>query len=138
MVQLFSVLDILPQREPFILIDAMLHYDDNKTTTSFEIKDCSLFLSGDRLTTTGVIENIAQTCAARIGYINKFILKRDISAGFVAAIKKLEICQWPHIGDVITTDIEVQAEVFDMMRAMAIVRLGGKEIATAECRMHNS
>ena len=117
------------------MIDAMLHYDDTRTTTSFEIRDNNLFLSADRLTSCGVIENIAQTCAARIGYINKYILKRDITAGVVAAIKKFEIHEWPHIGDVITTDVEVQAEAFGMMLAMATVRLDGKEIATAEVKM---
>ena len=117
------------------MIDAMLHYDDTRTTTSFEIRDSNLFLSADRLTSCGVIENIAQTCAARIGYINKYILKRDITAGVVAAIKKFEIHEWPHIGDVITTDIEVQAEAFGMMLAMATVRLDGKEIATAAVKV---
>lgn len=140
MVQLLSVLDILPQQEPFIMIDAMLHYDDTRTTTSLEIRDSSIFLSGDRFTSSGVIENIAQTCAARIGYINKYILKRDITAGVVAAIKKFEISEWPHIGDVITTDVEIQAEAFGMMLAMATVRLDGKEIATAEIKLtiHNA
>ena len=119
------------------MIDAMLHYDDTRTTTSFEIRDSCLFLSADRFTSCGVIENIAQTCAARIGYINKYILKRDITAGVVAAIKKFEIHEWPHIGDVITTDVEVQAEAFGMMLAMATVRLDGKEIATAEVKLKN-
>ena len=122
------------------MIDAMLHYDDTRTTTSFEIRDSCLFLSGDRFTSSGVIENIAQTCAARIGYINKYILKRDITAGVVAAIKKFEISEWPRIGDVITTDVEIQAEAFGMMLAMATVRLDGREIATAEIKLtiHNA
>ena len=117
------------------MIDAMLHYDDTRTTTSFEIRDNNLFLSADRLTSCGVIENIAQTCAARIGYINKYILKKEISAGVIAAIKKFEIHEWPRIGDVITTDLEVQAEAFGMMLTMATVRLDGREIATAEVKM---
>ena len=120
------------------MIDAMLRFDDTTTATSFEVRKGCLFLSGDRLTTTGVIENIAQTCAARIGYINKYILKREITAGVVAAIKKLEIHEWPHIGDVITTDVEVQAEAFGMMLATATVRLDGREIAAAECKMYNA
>ena len=117
------------------MIDAMLHYDDTRTTTSFEIRDSCLFLSADRFTSCGVIENIAQTCAARIGYINKYILKRDITAGVVAAIKNFEIHEWPRIGDVITTDLEVQAEVFGMVLATATVRLDGKAIATAEVKV---
>lgn len=128
---------LLPQQEPFVMVSRLVQLDDVRTVCEMDVCADNIFVDDGHLSASGLIENIAQTCAARIGYINKYILKRDITAGVVAAIKKFEIHEWPHIGDVITTDVEVQAEAFGMMLAMATVRLDGKEIATAEVKLKN-
>ena len=73
-----DVLELLPQRPPFVMIDQLLHFDEVVTTTRFEIRPDNLFAEGPVLNPCALVENIAQTCAARMGYINQYILKETV------------------------------------------------------------
>lgn len=130
-----DIQEILPQQKPFVMVDTLLHFDMTKTVTSFEIKSDNLFVSGDRFSSSGIIENMAQTCSARIGYINKYILKKKIDAGVVGAVKNLEIYHSPHVGDVVTTEIEVKEEVFGMILVVARTYINETLIAEGEMKM---
>lgn len=74
--QSIDIHTLLPQQEPFVMVGALTCYDDTDVQTCTKINDDNLFTVGGRFATAGMIENIAQTCAARIGYVNKYILKR--------------------------------------------------------------
>ena len=130
-----DIQEILPQQKPFVMVDTLLHFDMTKTVTSFEIKSDNLFVSGDRFSSSGIIENMAQTCSARIGYINKYILKKKIDAGVVGAVKNLEIYHSPHVGDVVTTEIEVKEEVFGMILVVARTYVNETLIAEGDMKM---
>ena len=68
-----DVRTLLPQQPPFIMIDKLVHYDEVLTTTTFEVRSDNIFIEGDELNPCALVENIAQTCAARMGYINSYI-----------------------------------------------------------------
>ena len=81
------------------------------------------------------MENIAQTCAARIGFVNKYILKKGIQLGFIGAVRNFEVLELPKVGDVITTRVEVKEEVFGMTLADAIITCGEKVLVTSEMKI---
>jgi len=81
------------------------------------------------------MENIAQTCAARIGYINKYILKKGIQLGFIGAVRNFEVISLPEVGDVITTRVEVKEEVFGMTLAEAVIMCGDKVLVTSDMKI---
>ena len=62
---------LLPQQEPFVLIDRLVHFDEERTTTLFTVREDHLFYEDGHLNACALVENIAQTCAARMGYINQ-------------------------------------------------------------------
>jgi len=95
----------------------------------------NLFVEQGRFTAEGLMENIAQTCAARIGYVNKFILKKGIQIGFIGAVRNMEVTSLPRVGDKITTVVEVQEEVFGMTLASAIVTCNGTVLASTEIKI---
>lgn len=130
-----NILELLPQREPFIAVGSLLHFDMETTITLTKITDESLFVSNGELSSSGVIENIAQTCATRIGYINKYILKKGIQIGFIGAIRKLEIYRLPKVGETIKTTINVVEEVFGMTLVSATVFVGEELIADTEMKI---
>lgn len=68
--------ELLPQQEPFIMVGKLVSFDMGKTVTQTLIEDKNIFVESGVFTASGIIENIAQTCATRIGYINKYILKK--------------------------------------------------------------
>jgi predicted hotdog family 3-hydroxylacyl-ACP dehydratase len=88
-----------------------------------------------KMSASGLIENIAQTCAARIGYVNKYILKKGIQIGFIGAIRNMEVIELPQVGDLIMTTVDVQEEVFGMTLAYATVTCGGKTLVNTEIKI---
>lgn len=129
-----NVLDLIPQRPPFIMIDCLTHFDPVITSSRFTVRDNNLFFSEGRLLASGLIENIAQTCAARIGYINR-LSNEVIKLGFIGAVRNLKIYKTPLAGDTIYTTITVKEEVFQMTLVDAVVKLNDETIAEAEMKI---
>lgn len=127
--------ELLPQQEPFVMIGRLTAFDEKLTVTETEISEGNIFVDNGRLSASGLIENIAQTCAARIGYVNKYILKKGVQIGFIGAIRNLEVESLPQVGETVETRVEVIEEVFGMTLANAIVRCGGEIIATTEMKI---
>lgn len=71
--------ELLPQQEPFVMVGTLVRIDERTTVTQTVIKESNIFVDGKSLSASGLVENIAQTCATRIGYVNKYILKREYS-----------------------------------------------------------
>ena len=127
---------ILPQRAPFIMVGQLLHYDEIVTSTRFQITEDNLFCQNGVFVASGIVENIAQTCAARIGYINKYILHKDVNIGFIGAVRNLEIVQLPKVGETIETRIEVLSSSFGLTLARGEVRLlDGTLLAEGEMKI---
>lgn len=91
-----DIIELIPQRYPFIMIDRLTYFDPIVTTSKFKVCYDNIFLDEGHFSATGLIENIAQTCAARIGYINR--LNHDVvRLGFIGAIRNLKIFRTPKV-----------------------------------------
>ncbi|MDR3188740.1 MAG: pseudouridylate synthase [Prevotellaceae bacterium] len=130
-----SIPELLPQRPPFVMVDALLRCDDEVTVTSLLVRDDNIFCDNGRLTEAGVIENIAQTCAARMGYISKYICNGTVKLGFIGAIRNMELLRMPQAGETITTRISTVEEIFQMTLVSAEVCAGEELIASAEMKI---
>ena len=130
-----NIKELLPQREPFIMVGQLLYFDMEKTFVKTIITENNLFVDNGFFTQAGLIENIAQTCAARIGYINKYILKKAIQIGFIGAIKNLKIFRLPEIGETLVTQINVVEEIFGMILVNAVIKSGEETITEAEMKI---
>lgn len=134
-VRQIDIHELLPQQEPFVMIGMLTHFDEKYTITETTIPADNIFVEQERFSPSGLIENIAQTCAARIGYVNKYILLKGIQIGFIGAIRSLEIYSLPKAGDTITTKVEVIEEVFGMTLAHADIACKGKTIVSCEMKI---
>lgn len=135
MLRTIDVHDLLPQQEPFVMIGSLVYLDKILTVTETEVQAYNIFVDQNHFSASGLMENIAQTCAARIGYINKYILKKDIQLGFIGAVRNFEVISLPEVGDVITTRVEVKEEVFGMTLAEAVIVCGDKVLVTSEMKI---
>ena len=63
------------------MISRLTHFDMVRTVSETEVSAQNIFVEEGCFSASGLIENIAQTCAARIGYVNKYILKKGIQIG---------------------------------------------------------
>ena len=130
-----DIQELLPQQEPIVMVDKLTHYDEKKTCTRLAVRQDNLFIEEGRLDACALAENVAQTCAARLGYVNKYILKRAIQIGFIGAIRGMKVFSTPKVGDVLETSIEIVEQIMDLTLVNAIVKVGDKMITTAEMKI---
>lgn len=126
---------LLPQQEPFVMVGRLIRFDERFTVTATEVKAGNLFVEQGRMSASGLVENIAQTCAARIGYVNKYILQKGIQLGFIGAVRDLVVYGLPRVGEEIQTEVEVLEDVFGMTLARATVTCGGRTLVTTEMKI---
>lgn len=128
------MLDLLPQRPPFIMIDRLVFSDEVVTTTKFLVRSDNIFMEGDVLNACALVENIAQTCAARMGYIN-YVNHEKVRIGFIGSVRNLNILRPVRLGELLTTSIEVKEEVMQLTLVEASVRVGDETVVTAEMKI---
>jgi predicted hotdog family 3-hydroxylacyl-ACP dehydratase len=126
---------IIPQQASFIMIDTLVHFDNVFTKTEFEIRPDNMFIEDGKFLEAGLIENIAQTCAARMGYINTVILKDEVRLGFIGAVKSLLIHKLPAVYSKLETTIEVVNEVFNITLVNATTMCNGEVLVTCEMKI---
>ena len=126
---------LLPQQEPFVMVGRLVCFDERRTMTETSIKEDNIFVDDGLFSASGLIENIAQTCAARIGFVNKYILKKGSQIGFIGAIRNLEVYRLPKVGETITTTMDVVEEVFGMTLAKAHVTCGEETLVSTEIKI---
>jgi predicted hotdog family 3-hydroxylacyl-ACP dehydratase len=126
---------IIPQQASFIMIDTLVHFDNVFTKTEFEIRPDNMFIEDGKFLEAGLIENIAQTCAARMGYINTVILKDEVRLGFIGAVKSLLIHKLPAVYSMLETTIEVVNEVFNITLVNATTKCNGEVLVTCEMKI---
>ena len=127
--------ELLPQQEPFVMVDTLTFFDEKTTSTKFTIRKDNIFVEDGILNECAIAENIAQTFAARLGYINKYFLKRGIQIGFIGGIKNLMFSETPKVGDVLDTTIYVTEQVMEITLVNATVKCCDRIIATAEMKI---
>ena len=134
----FDILDLLPQRPPFIMVDKLTYYDPVITKTSFIVREDNLFCENDIMEEAGLIENIAQSCAARMGYKEKTEPQRDgiIKIGFIGMIKKMDMFRSPRVGENLDTTVEIKEEVFNSTLVETAVKVGEETIAICEMKIY--
>ena len=128
-------LDFIPQRPPFVLVDNILACDETVVTTDFRIPEEHILVQDGRLSEAGLMENIAQTCAARMGFINLHVHGEHVKLGFIGSVKRLQVIRLARQGEVLTTSIEVTQEMMQLTMVLAEVKVGDEIIATGEMRI---
>lgn len=129
-----DILTLIPQRRPFVMIDRLLTFDEIESSTDFVIKEDNIFCKDGLFLETGIMENIAQTCAARIGYIN-INNNESVKIGVIGSIKDLVITKLPKVGTTLLTKVKVLSEVFAITLVEAEVYDNDELIAKCEMKI---
>ena len=131
-----DIRSLLPQRDTFVAVDRLVHYDDREVVTETLVKADSLFTEDGHLTAAGLMENIAQTCAARIGFRTLYVLGLDkVDIGVIGALRNMEIHALPLAGQTLTTRVTVKEEAFGITLVKASVRSEGQIMAEGEMKI---
>lgn len=125
---------LLPQQEPFVMIDRLVHYDPVRTVTALEVRPDNIFADDGHLSVAGLNENIAQTCAARMGYKSLSSGER-VKIGVIGAITNFSVMRTPLVGEVLTTTIDVVQEVFQVTLVYATIQVADEVIAETDLKI---
>ena len=126
--------ELLPQRPPFVMIDRLVSCDMVYAVTELLIKEDNIFVEDERLTSAGLVENIAQSCAARIGFLN-LNAGGTVKIGVIGSINNLNIVRTPKVGEKLVTTIELVSEVLNLTLVDAVIRCNGEEIVRASMKI---
>lgn len=127
-----KIASIIPQRDPFIMVDSLLEATEKGFETSYIVSENNLFIEGDYLQEPALIENVAQTAAAGFGYLNSQ-LEEEPKLGFIGAISKLKVHSLPKINSVINTTVTVMFQMENIFLVKGVNSVEGKVLL--ECEM---
>jgi len=132
-----NVVDLLPQRPPFIMVDKLTHFDWVSAKTVFTVREDNLFCKDGVMEEAGLVENIAQTCAARTGFKQRLENGdfTNIKIGVIAMIHSLEMKRCPLVGEVLETSMEIEEEFFSTTLVKSEVKTGDETIAICKMKL---
>jgi len=108
-----NILELIPQAPPFVMVGQLTYSDEVLTRSIFTITDDNCMVFNGFFTEGGLLENIAQTAAARVGYIAKAENKL-ITGGYIGAVKDFEVLFLPAVGNDIVTEVKIENQIFNV------------------------
>jgi predicted hotdog family 3-hydroxylacyl-ACP dehydratase len=129
-----NTLALIPQKPPFVMIDALLFSDEKRTVSRFRIPEGNIFVKEGLFREPGLVENIAQTAAARAGH-EAASRNIPVTVGYIAAIKNLEIFSLPKVNDELETEIIIQNQVFQVTVLKGMTKCGETVLALCEMKI---
>ncbi|MDR0712796.1 MAG: pseudouridylate synthase [Bacteroidales bacterium] len=128
-----NVRELIPQQPPFVMIDKIVDFNMDTTVATLKILPDNIFVEKGVLTEAGIVESIAQTCAARMGYIGKYVEKHGsgkIKIGLIGSVKKLLIEKCPRVNSEMTVTVTVQVEIPPILLVYVKASVEGETIAS--------
>lgn len=123
---------LIPQRPPIVMVDKFYGIEDNQSFSGLTITADNIFCQDGEFQEPGIIEHIAQSAAARIGYLYQQ-LNEPVPLGFIGSVDKLKIHHLPKVGNKLHTTITIVQELFDITLISAETTADNTLIA--ECKM---
>ncbi|MBP6286525.1 MAG: 3-hydroxyacyl-ACP dehydratase [Ferruginibacter sp.] len=127
-----NILELIPQKPPFVMVDELLACADNTATTRLTIRADNIFVQDGEFKEPGLVENIAQTAAARSGYVSK-TENRPVPVGYIGAVNNLQVHALPGTGDELITEITIENQIFDVTLISGKITCNGNIIV--QCTM---
>jgi len=129
-----EILKLIPQRPPFVLVDAIYEHTENEILSGFTIPENHILVdSQNLLSEAGIIEHFAQTIALYQGYYY-YLKNLPAPVGYIGSIRNIDIFQLPEARQEIRTRVVVLQQVLGVTMVSGEVYLGEKLIAQGEMR----
>ncbi|HOQ57664.1 MAG TPA: hydroxymyristoyl-ACP dehydratase [Bacteroidales bacterium] len=129
-----NILELIPQREPMVMVDEFLGMGEAVSKTRFTVREDNLFVDNGQLSECGLIEHIAQSAAARIGYIFKS-KNEPVPIGYIGSVNDFIISRAVKPGETIETTVKVLQEVLNITLIEARCYINDKEVASSKMKI---
>jgi predicted hotdog family 3-hydroxylacyl-ACP dehydratase len=125
---------IIPQRPPFVMIDELIYSDEKCSRTRFRVRAENIFIENGCLSEAGLLENIAQTAAARAGF-TAHNENKPVRLGYIGAVKNFEVFGLPVIADTLETEIVISNQVFNVIVINGTINCNNRLLAICEMKI---
>jgi predicted hotdog family 3-hydroxylacyl-ACP dehydratase len=107
-----DIQSLIPQRPPILMVDSYGYEDELNCHSSKAIPTGNMFLDETgRISAEGILEHIAQTAAAHIGYLRKQAGEK-VNLGYIGDIKRCTVTgNMPKAGETLHTRMTVTSQV---------------------------
>lgn len=131
---MFSIEELIPQRAPIVMVDRLTSIEEGVSYTELEVRADNLFVERGVLSECGLIEHIAQSAAARIGYL--FRMRGEaVPIGYIGSVNQFALGRLPRVGERLTTSIRVLQEVYQVSLVETEVRSGDEVVASSRMKI---
>lgn len=120
-----DILSCIPQRPPFVFIDAIDERNEKRASTRYTIPETCPLLTDGILPLSGLMENAAQTCSVIGG--NKI--------AYLGAVKQMEVTRFPRVGETLCTEAVVKQEMLKISLIECTTRVQNETIATTTLKI---
>ena len=127
-----EILNYIPHRPPFVLIDVLISASPEIFESEFFVDADHLLVENGFFQESGLMENIAQTCAAGFGFLDRENTAAP-KTGFIGAITKAEVYALPAIGSTITTTVTTLHQLGNIFLVKGLNSAEGRKLL--ECEM---
>ncbi|MCW3125531.1 MAG: hydroxymyristoyl-ACP dehydratase [Bacteroidetes bacterium] len=133
-----NILRLIPQRPPIVMVDGLLEHSAEVSLSRLFIAEDNIFVTDGFFQMPGLVENIAQTAALRMGYDHMIHMDPNAEpakppVGFIGEVKNLKIHFLPPVGSTVNTKVELLHNIFTASVIKGYVMLDGN--IAAECEM---
>ena len=123
---------LIPQRPPMVMVDAVFSATDTEAQTGLTIKPQNIFVSEGKIREAGLIEHIAQSAAAFAGY-GTFVKGLPPRLGYIGEIKRCNIHMLPPVGSELKTHLRLLGEAVGVSLIEAQTMVDNQPVA--DCQM---
>lgn len=130
-----EIKQLIPQRDPIMMVDAVVSAEGDVAVTTLEITPQNYFIDDDGLLAeVGLIEHIAQSASAFEGH-RALIAGQPLPIGYIGEVKKFRLQRRPRIGERLQTTIIMGASLNGITIITGEVRIGDEVIADTQMKI---
>lgn len=131
-----DIWDLIPQRDPVRMVDRLLRADDDSAEACLTVRAGNFFLDDDGLLAeTGVMEHIAQSASAFVGWRERQKGATSAPLGFIGEVKKFRCHRRPAVGEELHSVITLLTEFDRILVIAAETRVADEVVAETQMKV---
>ena len=131
-----DILRLIPQRNPFIMVDEFEARDDKTAITALTVRPDNLFtLTDGTLSVTGLIEHVAQSCSALAGWLQRDASVEGPPVGLIGEVKHFQSHRPVRTGEKVSTTITFVLSFGNVTVAQGVCTVGDEVVAEGQLKV---
>lgn len=128
-----QLINLIPQKEPFVLISSLQSVSENICVTTFSFDANHVLCVEGKLSPAGLLENMAQSAGCKMGF-EDFLSGKKPRVAFIGEVRDFSFSRLPVSGETLHTEITIENKVFGSVTVMSGKILTYDEVI-ASCKM---